>query len=65
MTLRDKYSANPKYPWGHFLDAASHLVSEGLLQGKGDGFVVHYSLTSKGRNAVLASNGGKAVDGTP
>ncbi len=65
MTMRDAYGANPKYPWDHFLGAANRLVSEGFLQGNGDGFVVLYSLTSKSGNVVITSNGGKAVDGIP
>jgi hypothetical protein len=65
MTLRDLYRNNPKYSWGYLIGAVNHLVSEGFLEGKGDGFVVHYSLTSKGRNAALTTNGGKTVEGSP
>jgi hypothetical protein len=52
MTLRDLYRRNPKFAWTNFLDAVSYLVAEGYLEGKGDGFVVHYGLTSKGRTAA-------------
>ncbi len=65
MTLRDLYRTNPKYPWGHFIGAVNQLVSEGLIEGKGDGFVVHYFLTNKGRNAVVTTNVGKASTELP
>lgn len=52
MTLRDLYRTNPKYSWQVFMEGVSRLVSEGYLEGKGDGFVVHYSLSNKGRAAV-------------
>jgi hypothetical protein len=52
MTLRDLYRRNPKYPWANFMHAVSRLVSEGYLEGKGDGFEVHYGLTPRGRSAA-------------
>jgi hypothetical protein len=54
MTLPDAYNAmaGPKHGWNEFVKAINHLKSEGLLEGKGDGFAVCYSLTKKGRAAV-------------
>jgi len=52
MTLRDAYRLDPEHPWGDFLNGVNHLISQGLLTGKGDGFVVHYFLTNEGRNAI-------------
>ncbi len=55
MTLRDIYGARPKYPWAVFMQAVNLLISEGFIQGKGDSFVVHYSLTSKGQKHPSSS----------
>jgi hypothetical protein len=52
MTLRDAYSKNPKQSWTEFTSTVDSLVSQGYLTAKGDGFVVHYFLTNKGRNAI-------------
>jgi hypothetical protein len=52
MTLQDMYRKNPKFSWPLFVNGVTRLVSEGYLEGKGDGFVVRYTLTSKGRTAV-------------
>lgn len=52
MTLRDAYSKNPEQSWTEFMNAVERLVSQGFLVGKGDGFVVRYFLTNKGRNAI-------------
>jgi len=52
FTLGDLYRSTPKYPWTDYIKAVDSLISEGLLVGKGDGFVVNYSLTSKGRIAI-------------
>jgi hypothetical protein len=52
MTLRDVYSKDPKQSWTEFMSTVDSLVSQGFLVAKGDGFVVHYFLTNKGRNAI-------------
>ncbi len=52
MTLRDLYRKNPKFSWTMFMHGVTRLVSEGYLEGKGDGFVVRYGITNKGRSAV-------------
>jgi hypothetical protein len=52
MTLRDAYRVGPTLSWTEFLGAVKRLVSEGYLIGKGDGFVVHYTLTPNGRSEV-------------
>ncbi len=52
MTLRDAYRENPTQPWTEFMNTVDSLVSQGFLTAKGDGFVVKYSLTSKGRNTI-------------
>jgi hypothetical protein len=52
MTLRDAYRVGLELSWTEFVNAVSRLISEGYLIGKGDGFVVHYTLTPKGRNEV-------------
>ena len=45
MTLHDIYSKMTAKPeWARFVDAVSHLSREGLLEGRGDGFLVRYSL---------------------
>jgi hypothetical protein len=56
MTLGDAYNAvgRPKHDWNEFVLAVNHLKSQGLMEGKGDGFVVLYSLTKKGHEAVSA-----------
>jgi hypothetical protein len=58
MTLADAYNAiaGPKHGWNEFVNAINHPKSEGLLEGKGDGFAVFYSLTMKGRAAINAKS---------
>lgn len=51
-TLREAYDENPMQSWTEFMSAVNSLISQGFLIGKGDGFVVEYSLTNKGRNAI-------------
>ncbi len=53
LTIRDAYAKNPKFPLTTFMKEVSRNVSEGYLEGRGDGFVVHYGLTSKGRSALV------------
>ncbi len=52
-TLREIYDTNhdPGHPWPTFLRVVTRLVSHGYLEGKGDGFDVHYFLSAKGRSA--------------
>jgi hypothetical protein len=54
MTMADAYNAaaRSKLGWNDFADVMSRLKSGGLIEGRGDGFVVLYSLTSKGREAI-------------
>ncbi len=52
QTLGDLYRGNKNYAWTDFLMAVNYMISEGYLEGKGDGFVVHYSLTTKGKNEL-------------
>ncbi len=49
QTLGDLYRANKAHPWVEFLKAVDYLVSDGLLEGKGDGFAVQFALTTRGR----------------
>ena len=50
MTLHDIYNKLTTKPeWAKFVDAVSHLSRDGLLEGRGDGFLVRYSITNKGR----------------
>ncbi len=65
MTLRDIYGAKPKYPWAVFMQAVNLLISEGFIQGKGDGFVVHYVLTSKGQKHPSSSARSSILVPTP
>jgi hypothetical protein len=52
MTLSDAYRISPSLSWTEFVNTVNQLASEGYLIGKGDGFVVHYTLTPRGRNEV-------------
>jgi hypothetical protein len=61
-TLRDAYQKNPQISWADYMGAVNRLIAEGFLMGKGDGFVVHYLLTNKGRNAI-AHNGSSHLSG--
>ena len=60
LTLGEACDANRKYPRKGFTSAAAQMISEGFLIGKGDGFVIRYSLTKKGRAAL-----GQAEDSGP
>ena len=62
LTLGEAWDANLKYPRTDFASAAMQLISEGFLIGKGDGFVMRYSLTKKGLTALGKS---KDVDRDP
>lgn len=44
------FRARPKleFAWPEFVDCIEYLVSSGLIERKGDGFAVNYSLTEKG-----------------
>jgi hypothetical protein len=48
LTLQDLFRKNPKLSWPLFMSGVTRLVSEGYLEGKGDGFVVRYGLTKIG-----------------
>jgi hypothetical protein len=61
-TLRDLYQERPRYPWGDFVRAVNHMVSEGLLEYRGNGFEVLYALTSKGLTTARAYNSGRSVE---
>ncbi len=54
MTLGDAYNAiaRSKHTWNDFVNAINLLKSQGFLEGKGDGFVLLYSLTKKGHDAI-------------
>jgi len=52
LTLGEAWEANSKYPRTGFSSMATRLISEGFLIGRGDGFVMRYSLTKKGRTAL-------------
>ena len=41
-----------KYGWENFAGIVNQLRVEGLLEAKGDGFVVHWYLTKKGQEAL-------------
>jgi predicted transcriptional regulator len=58
MTLADAYNtiARPNHGWSEFVSAINHLKSEGMLEGKGDGFAVLYSLTRKGQAMISAKS---------
>jgi predicted transcriptional regulator len=51
-SLPDAYLMDTHLEWSEFLSTVNGLVSEGYLAGKGDGFLVHYYLTTKGRSLV-------------
>jgi hypothetical protein len=61
ITLREAYRADPHYPWTGFMGTVNLLISQGYLAGKGDGFVVRYFLTKKGKDAV-AHNGSSHLE---
>lgn len=50
QTLGDLFRSNHNYSWQDFEAAVNYLISNGFVEGKGDGFVVRYALTNKGRN---------------
>jgi hypothetical protein len=54
MTLADAYDARARSTngWSEFVNAFNYLKSEGFLESKGDGFVLLYSLTKKGNEAI-------------
>ena len=52
LTLGEAWDANVKYSRTGFTSVATRLISEGFLVGKGDGFVMRYSLTKKGLTAL-------------
>jgi hypothetical protein len=52
LTLGDLYRSNRKDSWTEFIKDVNGLITEGLLEGTGDGFVVLYSLTEKGRRTT-------------
>jgi hypothetical protein len=51
-TLGDVYRGNQHHPWPDFLAAVDYMISRGYLEGRGDGSVVNYSLTAKGRREL-------------
>jgi hypothetical protein len=52
LTIGEACDANRKYTRTGFASVATQMISEGFLIGKGDGFVMRYSLTKKGRTAL-------------
>ena len=52
LTLGEACDVNQKFPRKGFASVASRMISKGFLVGKGDGFVMRYSLTKKGRTAL-------------
>ena len=53
LTFGEACDINQKYPRTRFASVATQMISEGFLIGKGDGFVMRYSLTKKGRTALV------------
>jgi hypothetical protein len=52
LTLGELYRGSRGYAWNEFLTAIDYMIDQGFLLGKGDGFVVHYALTQKGREQL-------------
>jgi len=52
LTLGEAWDVNRKYTRTSFANLAGQMISEGFLIGRGDGFVMRYSLTKKGRAAL-------------
>jgi hypothetical protein len=52
LTFGEACDINQKYSRTGFASVAKQMISEGFLIGKGDGFVMRYSLTKKGRTAL-------------
>jgi hypothetical protein len=52
LTFGEACDINQQYPRTGFASVATQMISEGFLIGKGDGFVMRYSLTKKGRAAL-------------
>jgi hypothetical protein len=52
LTLGEASDSNRKYPRTLFVSVATQVISRGFLIGKGDGFVIRYSLTKEGRTAL-------------
>ena len=48
LTFGEACDINQNYPRTGFASVATQMISEGFLIGKGDGFVIRYSLTRKG-----------------
>jgi hypothetical protein len=57
LTLGEACDASRKYPRTHFASVATQVISGGFLIGKGDGFVIRYSLTKKGRAELGQTKG--------
>ncbi len=52
LTLGDLYRRNVQHSWDNFIVCVNYLISEGYMEGKGDGFAVYYTMTSKARNGL-------------
>jgi hypothetical protein len=52
LTIGEACDANRKYPRTGFSRVTTQMISEGFLMGRGDGFVIRYSLTKKGQTAL-------------
>ena len=54
--LHDIYAwrLKSRYSWEDFVGAIGNMASQGLITGLGDGFIVRYMATPKGR-AILSS----------
>jgi hypothetical protein len=63
LTIGEACDANRGFRRKDFAEAAAQMVSEGLLTGRGDGFVVRYSLSKKGLNALSQTKGSDLAQG--
>jgi len=52
LTIGEACDANRKYSRTGFSRVTTEMISVGYLIGKGDGFVMRYSLTKKGKTAL-------------
>lgn len=52
-TLADLYTARDQ-SWDDFLEAVNYLIENGMIKRRGDGFVLQYALTSKGRETLAS-----------
>ena len=55
-TLVDLFRGNDPYPWLDFLKSLDYLLSDELVEARGEGIVMDFALTPRGRAELGASS---------